>query len=411
MDQIKTLQISKPLPHDGQMEVLRNLKRFNVVANGRRWGKSKLAILLSINSLLRGHHVGYFVPSFTFADDIWSEMKDRLEPFMVGKNEKTKSFNTRSGGHFKIWSLENKMAGRSRKYHRVIVDEASFNKTLLQQWEQAIRPTLADYKGDAHFLSSPVFGTDFHELHQNSERYDNWSSFNMPTHTNPYISKEELVLIESQTDPYTFAQEYLAKFIRLKGKPFVYTFNRDKHIKLFRPIDKNRPLHLSFDFNVNPMTCIVAQHAENHSYIQVLDEFRESNSNIFDLCRKIKIKYGDYFLYVTGDPAGLSRSSLSENMNHYIVIRNELGLSDSQLHVRSSHEYLKNSFVLINSLFSRHPNIYINPECRHLIKDLEMVQVLEDYQIDKKDKELSHLLDCLRYYLETYFMSFLKIRF
>ena len=70
-----------------------------------------------------------------------------------------------------------------------------------------------------------------------------------------------------------------------------------------------------------------------------------------------------------------------------------------------------NSFVLINSLFSRHPNIYINPECRHLIKDLEMVQVLEDYQIDKKDKELSHLLDCLRYYLETYFMSFLKIRF
>ena len=51
-------------------------------------------------------------------------MKDRLEPFMVGKNETTKSFNTRSGGHFKIWSLENKMAGRSRKYHRVIVDEA-----------------------------------------------------------------------------------------------------------------------------------------------------------------------------------------------------------------------------------------------------------------------------------------------
>ncbi|HEY4202983.1 MAG TPA: hypothetical protein VGM83_20725, partial [Devosiaceae bacterium] len=33
-----------------------------------------------------------------------------------------------NGGRLDFWSLENRIAGRSRRYHRVVIDEAAFAK-------------------------------------------------------------------------------------------------------------------------------------------------------------------------------------------------------------------------------------------------------------------------------------------
>lgn len=407
----KKIVIKKPRPHKGQVEVINSAKRFNVIANGRRWGKSVLGIYLSMNSLLRGHKVGYFVPSFTFADDIWSELKERLEPVIKYKSENNHYFELRSGGSFKIWSLENKMAGRSRKYHRVIIDEASFVRTLSEQWKQAIRPTLADYKGDAFFLSSPVYGTPFHEFHGFSDKYPNWASFNMPTSTNPFISKEELEEIKQQTDKLTFMQEFEAKFVKFGGLAFAYAFNQEKHTCEAKELDPNRYVYLSFDFNVNPMTCIVCQHTSDMSEIYIHKEFRLENSNIYDMCRAIKIEYGNkYKIKVNGDPAGNARNGQNvDNGNFYTIIAKELNLNlKTDFNIPLSHWLIKESYTLVNSLFYRHPNIKINKECKYLIDDLESVIMLDNWQIDKKDQKKGHLLDTLRYYFEQNFSKFVK---
>ena len=53
-----------------------------------------------------------------------------------------------SGGRVDFWTLNNPNAGRSRRYHGVIIDEAAFAEDDLQAiWERAIKPALLDYRG------------------------------------------------------------------------------------------------------------------------------------------------------------------------------------------------------------------------------------------------------------------------
>lgn len=408
--------IDKPKPHPGQRYILERTKRFNVIANGRRWGKTIIAVRLSMETILEGGKVGYFAPDPALFEDFWEEIKFRLEPITIYKSETKKIIETNTGGHIKVWSLEKKNAGRSKKYHRIIVDEAAFAKTLRDSWQKRIRATLTDYRGDAFFFSSPEFGTFFHEMFSYQNKFDNWKSFQMPTSTNPYISTEELEEIKLQLDPLTYAQEYLAEFVNLTGNAFAHCFSRAKHVADCGPLKKQFPVRLSFDFNVNPMTCTASQHHPEHKWIYTRYEFRIENSNIFEMCDRIKEKLGGYYLTVTGDATGKARQgNVKENVNYYSIIKAQLGLDDDQFDVPKSNPFVKDNRVLCNSILFRHPKIWIHPDCEHLIKDMELVQVVSkvngEHEIDKKtNPKLTHLLDTWRYYINTYFKTFVKLR-
>jgi len=410
----ETIIISKPKPHSGQVEAIEQFKRFNVLKNGRRWGKTTIAVKLAMETMLEGNPVGYFIPTFDFGDDFFEEMKERLLPITIYKSESKRIIRINTGGELNIHSLEKKRAGRGKKYKRAIVDEAAFVKDLKESWEKVIRATLTDYQGDAYFLSSPIFGTYFQTLYNNAGKkgFENWASISMPTSTNPYISKEELHEIKAQLDVLTWNQEFEAEFINMTGKAFAYCFDRNKHIVDFGPPKKSLPVYLSFDFNVDPITCIASQHPEDFSYIYTFMEFRLTSSDIWKLCEEIRIKLDGYYFYVTGDASGKNRSAMvKDGLNYYTIIQKELGLTVQQFKVPGANPLIKNSRILCNSILFRHPKCMIHPRCEHLINDIELVQVKENQDIDKDtNKSLTHLLDTWRYYLNTYFSFFIKLK-
>ena len=67
-----------------------------------------------------------------------------------------------NGGRLDFWTLENQIAGRGRRYHRVVIDEAAFTKDgdnkvdglMMQLWETAIKLTLYDFGGEALVCSN-----------------------------------------------------------------------------------------------------------------------------------------------------------------------------------------------------------------------------------------------------------------
>lgn len=413
------LVVSKPKPHVAQKEVLANAERFNVLDIGRRWGKSKLAIKLAMETMIDGGSVGYFVPTYFFADDFWDEIKERLEPIIEWKSESKRRIRLITGGVLEVWSLEKKRAGRSRKYKRVIIDEAAFGKDLKESWEKAIRPTLTDLQGDAWILSTPQgMNNYFFKLFENDKRFANWKSFQMPSSTNPYLSKDELDEIKSQLDELTWLQEFEAQFVDFTGRPFAYSFRpkdvgeKKSHLaKLGKPTIA-LPLYLSFDFNVDPITCIVAQHPNDRSWVKVYREFRLKDSNIYKLCDAIYSTYGDdYFIKVTGDASGGNRSAMVDNnLNYYKIIMDKLGLPIERFSVPNANPSIGDNRVLCNSLLERHPNYLIDPDgCPFLVEDLKYCEVNDKGEIDtKKDKHKGHLLDAWRYYNEEYHGDFIK---
>lgn len=187
------------------------------------------------------------------------------------------------------------------------------------------------------------------------------------------------------------------------NNPFSYAFDATKHLG---PVafDEKKQLNLSFDFNIDPITCIAGQD------LNIIQEFRIKNSDIYELCDRIKAMFPNALFVVTGDATGHNRSALAKgNINYYLAIRQRLNLSQGQMKQPSINPAVSDSRVILNSIL-QNGNLLINPEtCPYLIQDLQSVEVDDKGDIDKaKDKYKSHLLDCLRYYLCTFHGRFIK---
>ena len=191
-------------------------------------------------------------------------------------------------------------------------------------------------------------------------------------------------------DPLYFRCEFLAEDVDLTGKPFLYNFNPERHIVTGLQFDPLSELQISFDFNVDPITAVVGQYVKGQ--IRLLKEYRLENSNVYELCDRIRADYPTALYLVTGDAAGRQRSALSNgNINYYTVIRQKLNLSDGQLKVMGVNPAVSDTRVLFNSILQNFDYV-VDKSCTFAIEDFKYVEVDDNGDIDKKkDKHRSHL--------------------
>lgn len=216
----KTIRL-EPL-HEDQRRVYRGLGRRSVLRCGRRWGKSALLEIASANWALRyGWKVGVFAPDFKKSAPSFRNLLHTLRPAIAQSSKVEKIIELKNDGLIEFLSLQDPDAGRSRKYHRVLIDEASLTKPEMQhQWEQSIAPTLLDYAGSAIVAGTPKgvnIENFFWRLCNNEGLSEHWDAFHAPTFLNPHLPASELATIESRTHPLVYRQEYLAEFVDWRG--------------------------------------------------------------------------------------------------------------------------------------------------------------------------------------------------
>lgn len=201
------------------------------------------------------------------------------------------------------------------------------------------------------------------------------------------------------------------------GNLFAYSFNHDKHVvditteagAKYMEIDDRLPVYLIFDFNVDPMTCLVAQR-NGMRWGKIIREYRLRNSDIFELCEQIKNDLGEYYLVVTGDASGRNRNGNTRGKKSYVDnIKSELRLTPRQNQFPSSNPTIANTRIVLNSVLHKHPEFKISSACQFTIDDLESVKTDGQGGIDKSiDKTKTHLLDNVRYFSWNYFKSFVN---
>ena len=226
-------RITLPPLHAGQAQIAAHPSRYKLVCCGRRWGKSYLAIHLSIKEVLtkqadgRYGQVGIFCPSYKYSSELYRDILRILGPHAVGNQTARTIRIKRTGATIEFWTLGDPRAGRSRSYSLVCIDEAAFvpddgssdANTMSAIWERAIRPTLLDRVGSrALVLSTPAGRSGFfYEAAHNGK----WTRFDAPTASNPTIPADELELIRQSTDPLVWAQEFEAQFVDYAGNAFL----------------------------------------------------------------------------------------------------------------------------------------------------------------------------------------------
>ncbi|GAB4023213.1 hypothetical protein GCM10028808_72970 [Spirosoma migulaei] len=413
------IELILPELHAAQQTIVDSRARFNVLRCGRRFGKSDLAKDLLIETALDYHlPASYFNATYKLMAQFWDEFKDMVAPITIDKDEQQKTLWFVGGGHVDFWSMQDKNAGRGRKYKRAIVDEAAMADDLETAWTQCIRPTLTDYRGDAFFMSSPKGRLNY--FFQLSERCraqkPNWKEFHFKTTDNPYIDPAEVDDARADLDELTFLQEYMADFVEVGGQKFFYAFKDSAHffeLETTRRYNPALPVYLAFDFNIINSVIVVQKQPDKTGKLcpVVLEEIHQGGSEEEDLeatCKEIAQKYGKNFLHFTGDASGNSGSATSKgNRSAWQEIKRFMFKYGAKFcnyeAVPASNPPLVNSRTICNSLIKHYgPSFGINrKECPVLAGDVVRMKSSSDGGLDKKDCDkynYGHLGDCLRYY-------------
>jgi hypothetical protein len=404
-----TVDFYLPTLHPAQKHIFENAKRFNHLRCGRRFGKTTLIEELSSISL-DGHRVGVWFPTYKDLSEVWKDLKKTYGPIIRRQNEQLKQIELVTSGLIDFWSMEEPDSGQGRKYHRAIIDEAAKAPKLYQAWENTIRPTLTDYQGDAYILSRPKGKNNgFYMIEEKHRQFENWAFFHFTTYDNPHISKDEIQEAKLQLDDINFRQEYLAEYVDANDRPFLYAFSENKHVIDDYNPNPHLPIILSWDFNREPMTCLVAQQIDLWT-VYAFAEIDLSDGSTPEVCDIVTSEYQPwmYNIEVTGDATGRNRSALTVgNLNHYRIMKDRFSLTDDQIRVPTQNLALSDSRVLCNSVL-KNANFYITKACRKTIKDMQMAMVDDEGDLIKNPTYPCHKLDSARYLIAECYKDFIK---
>jgi ferredoxin len=186
-----------------------------VVCVGRRAGKSVLGLNRCADPTVMAYPVAWFSPTYKMLLEMWREAVRTFAPITARRSVQERRIEYTTGGMLEFWSLDNPDVARGRKYRRVVIDEAAMVPNLMDAWQYAIRPTLADYNGDAWFLSTPKGRNGFWQLWQRGQdgEHADWQSWQMASGVNPRLAKSEIDDMRDTLPESVFRQEVEAAFI------------------------------------------------------------------------------------------------------------------------------------------------------------------------------------------------------
>lgn len=289
----------------------------------------------------------------------------------------------------------------------------SFNPEVAGNYEESwlYKTFFSTYSGDIYSNFTSTWSIDL----PGGENYNfTYTSTHTTYHDNQHCKPERKAFLEqlATIDPYYYTVYTLGKWGNIKvGSPFIWTFNRSTHIVKGLQAIPHLPIILSWDFNVDPMTCLAGQ-VKDFEDARILDEFRLLNSDIEQLCERIRVAYPDRMFLVTGDASGQNRTVIKRDLDNYKVIKRELKLGMAQFKLPAANPPIKKTRLLCNALLSKHPKYHFSDRVPYLITDIENTEVDEHGGINvSKDKHVGHLFATWRYFNFTFLHKFIDLNY
>ena len=198
-----------------QEEVWNDDTRFKIVAAGRRTGKSRLAAWMLILRALQTEkgHVFYVAPTQGQARDImWQTLLDLGNPVIVNSHINNLQIKLVNGATISLKGADRPETMRGVSLRFLVLDEYADMKP--EVFEQILRPALADQKGDALFIGTPMGRNHFYDLYQYGELGDDptYKTWHFTSYSNPLLDSEEIDVAKKSMSSYAFRQEFMASF-------------------------------------------------------------------------------------------------------------------------------------------------------------------------------------------------------
>lgn len=232
-NQIPTVQLFSP--HVGQKKVwdtiMNQWNQYVVLACGRRWGKTELSINLMLYWALSGpnYEILYVTYSGKQQANVYNDLvhtKKLIEaPFVKKCDGANREIIFTNGSIIRFRLGRNPGIEEIRGSHadKMILDEfALFPEGAWDAVLSSVPANAAESVRKVIFMSTPRGRGKFYELYQYGldPTNKNWKSFNLPTSSNPLISRQFLAQTKKQINKKAWTQEFEAQFIDDAGTVF-----------------------------------------------------------------------------------------------------------------------------------------------------------------------------------------------
>jgi phage terminase large subunit len=255
---------------------------------------------------------------------------------------------------------------------------------------------------------------------------------------NTYLPEDFYDQLQRSYPERFYRQEALGEYLNVFSGRAYYAFDRKAHVRNIQ-YNPDHPIFWAIDFNVNPMSSVIGQYYKG--VVCVLDEIVMPHSNTLDHCEEFLARTEKWLMmrempedpmdipdnqiahglieqppvplnvYVYGDPSGNSDKTAATRTDWQHVIRFFGRHTDRfkvQLRVPAKAGPVKDRVNCVNAMllnYAGQRRLYMTPNCRELITDLEQVPWQTDphgtslSKLDKRDPMRSHTSDALGYYI------------
>jgi predicted phage terminase large subunit-like protein len=200
---------------DWQKKVWTNAERFQVIAAGRRCGKSRYAAWRMIVAALDGTpgEVWYIgLTQGNARDVLWGLLHELARPIIKSSHVNNLQINLINGSRISLKGSDRPDTMRGSSLKLAVLDEAAFMKPSV--WEEIIRPALADQKGKAVFIGTPEGRNWFYDLYVYAEMAGDkdWAAYHFTSYDNELLDSEEIDAAKKSMSSMIFNQEFMASF-------------------------------------------------------------------------------------------------------------------------------------------------------------------------------------------------------
>jgi hypothetical protein len=386
------MRLTKP-----QSSIYQDDNRFRVVVAGRRFGKTFLSTVELLTQAIKGEerNCWYVAPTYKAAKEIAWDMLIGTVPreYIRKTNETALTLDLINGSTISLKGAEKPDNLRGRSLDFVVLDE--FADMRPEAWYEVIRASLSDRMGSALFIGTPKGRNHFYDLWtKGADGADGWHSFQYTTIEGGNVEETEIEQAKRDLDERTFDQEYNAKFVNYQGIIY-YNFNREESVQ--RSQDDGSLLHVGMDFNLDPMSAVLA--IRDGSTLKIVDEIVIYGSNTDEMVDELKTRYPNRQICIYPDPAARQRKTSAGGRTDLSILQN----AGFAVKVRERHSAIRDRINSVNARLKsadgqRH--LVIDPKCKQVIKSLERQTYKEGTSQPDKDSGFDHMNDALGYLID-----------
>jgi hypothetical protein len=361
---------------------------------------------------------------------MWSELKKAINPALIlKKNETELSIELVNGSMIQLFGADNSDGLVGSSIDACFVDEAGLMGNLKNVIEQSIRPALSDRQGKLVLVTTPRGFNYFYRIcstcwnfpyprSEGVDSSDNWFFYSFTTIEGGRVTEQELSEMAATMPMKLFNQEMKAEFTTPANRVYEnFDYRLNQLEKIWETSSaRTSDLLIGIDFNVNPMSAVIAAAArrtrENGVAIEechVLDSIEVMCSNTEELCQEIKARYPGYARYLAfPDPAGNARkTSAAVGVTDFVILQRNGFIVNAP----SQAPLIVDRINAVNAMLcsaTGDRRLFVAPKAKALTQSLNGQCYKEGTSIPEKggNPDLSHMCDALGYMIYSRFNLF-----